>query len=410
MNVVELLKKGNAKYAEGRYEEAITYYDEVAKLDPKNADTYNYRGIAKYKLGKYEESIKDFDKAINLNPRFTHAYNNRGNSKLDKAIKFSSRVPAGYIQRNSTEVDADKYKEAIADFNMAIELNPDFAEAYSSRGDARFQLRNYKEAIKDYDRAIQLNPKLASAYNGRGLVKDNINEHESAISDYDMAIALNPMFMDAFNNRGNAKLKLEKYEDAIADYEFAIELNPFNPNYNQNKIRAQQMMDKERQIDQAVHEVEKVTLIVNHFNEELEFYKKQSKRYFILVVGLLVFMVVFICGLLYKFGVKELLISLSLVEHFNLYLWAIPVIALEALFYFIYKKADKLMHFYRHKIAVIGSLEYLLKNRDSSKPLDQYDNFKLQQYAKLYEPPSFIGKTSVMLKPDTFSIKSSEKN
>ena len=61
-----------------------------------------------------------------------------------------------------------QYKEAIADYDKAIELNPKDAKAYYNRGNAKHQLKQYKEAIADYDKAIELNPKDANAYNNRG--------------------------------------------------------------------------------------------------------------------------------------------------------------------------------------------------------------------------------------------------
>ena len=52
------------------------------------------------------------------------------------------------------------YYGAIADYNKAIELNPNFADAYNNRGLAKYDLKDYKGAIADYNKAIELNPNL----------------------------------------------------------------------------------------------------------------------------------------------------------------------------------------------------------------------------------------------------------
>ncbi|MEG4817347.1 tetratricopeptide repeat protein, partial [Microcoleus sp. K5-D4] len=39
------------------------------KLAPTFADTYNNRGLAKYKLGKIKEALSDYNKALELNPK-----------------------------------------------------------------------------------------------------------------------------------------------------------------------------------------------------------------------------------------------------------------------------------------------------------------------------------------------------
>ena len=51
-----------------------------------------------------------------------------------------------------------EYAEAIEDFNIAIELDPDNAGAYFNRGSAYFKKREFANAIVDLDKAIALDP------------------------------------------------------------------------------------------------------------------------------------------------------------------------------------------------------------------------------------------------------------
>lgn len=45
------------------------------------AKAYNSRGIARGELGKLKEAIEDFNKAIELNPELSNAYFNRDKAK-----------------------------------------------------------------------------------------------------------------------------------------------------------------------------------------------------------------------------------------------------------------------------------------------------------------------------------------
>jgi len=56
------------------------------------------------------------------------------------------------------------------DYNQAIQLNPNFAEAYNNRGVSYVDLKQYGQAIADYNQAIQLDPNYADSYNNRGVV------------------------------------------------------------------------------------------------------------------------------------------------------------------------------------------------------------------------------------------------
>ena len=52
---------------------------------------------------------------------------------------------------------------AIADFNQAIRLDPNYALAYRNRGNAKRKKGDVDGAIADYNRAIKLGPQSADA-------------------------------------------------------------------------------------------------------------------------------------------------------------------------------------------------------------------------------------------------------
>jgi tetratricopeptide (TPR) repeat protein len=155
-------------------------------------------------LEKYEEAIADYDKAIELNPNLADAWGSRGDAK----------------------VNLQRYEEALADYDKAVELNPNLDRAWGARGFAKRNLQRYEEAITDYDKAIELNPNLTEVWGGRGDANVNLQRYEEAIADYDKAIKLNPNLAEVWGGRGDANVILQRYEEAIADFDKAIELNP----------------------------------------------------------------------------------------------------------------------------------------------------------------------------------------
>ncbi len=50
---------------------------------------------------------------------------------------------------------------------------------------------------QDYNKAIQLNPNLANAYINRGNTYKDLNNIELALADYDRAIALDPTMLES---------------------------------------------------------------------------------------------------------------------------------------------------------------------------------------------------------------------
>ncbi|WP_295614597.1 tetratricopeptide repeat-containing serine protease family protein, partial [Chamaesiphon sp. GL140_3_metabinner_50] len=117
---------------------------------------------------------------------------------------------------------------ALADFNRAIALNPNFDKAYQERGFLKYsKLKDTQGALADYNRAIQLNPNYLEAYYTRGLLKDYKNDPQGALADYNRAIQINPNDFKAYNAR--ARLKTDKLNDtlgSLADYQRVIQLQP----------------------------------------------------------------------------------------------------------------------------------------------------------------------------------------
>ena len=167
-----------------------------------SAETYFLRGNACYNLGLYDLAIANYDKAIQLEPNDAHAYNNRGVSKKNLGQHFA----------------------AISDYNKAIQLKPTLAEAYINRGNVKADLGQHFAAISDYDKAIQLKPDDAKAYHSRGYAKAALGQHFAAISDYDKAIQLKPDDAKAYLNRGYAKALLNRTWEAKQDFQTALRL------------------------------------------------------------------------------------------------------------------------------------------------------------------------------------------
>lgn len=152
---------------------------------------------------------------------------------------------------------AKDYKNAIVEFDKAIELNPEHVRAYYNRGLAKVSINDYVKAIDDYTSTIRIDSKHALAYFTRGRAKYNLGKsktdngnvaeaqqlYQAAIDDYTQAIQLLPNYAMVYNNRGWTKYNLGKskagqgnvaeaqnfYQEAIDDYTQAITIDLEHP-------------------------------------------------------------------------------------------------------------------------------------------------------------------------------------
>jgi tetratricopeptide (TPR) repeat protein len=102
-------EQGNAEFARGQYERAITEYTEAIRLNPTDAAAYNNRGSSHSKLGAYDPAISDYDEAIRLDPENPDFYSNRGNAYAH--LGYHSLGKADYAKADSLRSKAMKLQK-----------------------------------------------------------------------------------------------------------------------------------------------------------------------------------------------------------------------------------------------------------------------------------------------------------
>ncbi|NEQ40612.1 MAG: 1-deoxy-D-xylulose-5-phosphate reductoisomerase [Okeania sp. SIO3I5] len=106
---------------------------------------------------------------------------------------------------------------------------------FYQRGLAKYEQQDYQSALAEFDRAIDIDPNHIDAYIHRGDVKDKLEDYEGAIADYNQVINRDSTHPKAYYRRGNVLRKAGDNWGAIADYNQAIRLNP---NYTSTKYRS----------------------------------------------------------------------------------------------------------------------------------------------------------------------------
>jgi tetratricopeptide (TPR) repeat protein len=119
------------------------------------------------------------------------------------------------------------YQGAIEDFNKAIKLKPNFAEAYHSRGYAKYRLSDLRGSISDDNQAIKLKPNYVDAYMSRAGTRDKLGDFRGAVEDYNNVIKLDPDNKTAYMLRGYSKYSLGYRDDACLDWSKAGELGDY---------------------------------------------------------------------------------------------------------------------------------------------------------------------------------------
>ena len=184
-------------------------------------------------------------------------------TKLSNAIELKPDFGDAYYLRGLALALEEEYDEAIADFEMALELDPNRADggvalagAYAGRGVGYALRGDYDEAIADFEKAISLGidnddvqSGLSLAYLRRGLDHLDEGDDDEAVADFDRAIADFERIIAADPNNTDAKIvvagaylmravvfyedgyfggKFAYFDRAFADLDRSLELDPNN--------------------------------------------------------------------------------------------------------------------------------------------------------------------------------------
>jgi TonB family protein len=101
--------------------------------------------------------------------------------------------------------DQGKYDEAVAAYQQAINLKPNYAEAYLNLGDAYSALQRNEEALAAYKKALRFKPNYGEAYIGLGDAYLALGKNEESEEAYSH-ISRNPSPGGARNDGGGGEV------------------------------------------------------------------------------------------------------------------------------------------------------------------------------------------------------------
>ncbi len=167
-----------------------------------NGQADSYIGFDYLNAGKYAAALQSFNDAIQKWP--------------DNAENYYGR--ALYYAMQKKEIDA------IKDVDKAIALVPNkFAEYYELRGKIRTTNKDFVAAIADFDEAIKLEPNYPEYYERRGRLKMKVKDDAGAVSDFNSCISKGEKTYKVYLSRGAAKYNLGNGVDACLDLKKALD-------------------------------------------------------------------------------------------------------------------------------------------------------------------------------------------
>jgi protein O-GlcNAc transferase len=136
---------------------------------------------------------------------------------------------------------AAQYQPAIALFDRAIAIRPDFAAAYVNRGNSLYALQQFDAAIQSHRDALRLSPGLNSALVNLASALQASGRIDEAVATLEQALAADPDSPQTWNNIGNLYKEQGRLQDAIDAYTRALRIDPMMQQALSNRLAAQKL-------------------------------------------------------------------------------------------------------------------------------------------------------------------------
>jgi protein O-mannosyl-transferase len=184
------------------WKNSVSLYSDILKCYPYSFVALNSLG-AEYMLNKnYDMSLRYLNAAINENTNYYKGYYNRG-------LLFAQ---------------TDRMKDALKDFDTAINLKQ-YSKAYVARANVFYTLKDFPKAILDAETVLKIDADNVKANYVLGSCYDDLNQLDKAVSYYNKIIinsSDNPLF---YMRRAIVYGKMQQFQLCLQDLEVCTNLD-----------------------------------------------------------------------------------------------------------------------------------------------------------------------------------------
>jgi len=205
--VADLFAQAGQYVQSSRLAEAEALYRQILSLDAHHVDSLHLLGVVAYLTGRHELAAEMIGRAISLNDKVAEFHSNLGNALMDMG----------------------KLTEAIASYQQALIIKPNFPEALYNLGDTFRDQGKLAEAIACYEKALSVKPDSPEVLLNLGNVLTTQGKLTEAIASYENALSVRPVFPEALLALGNALMAQSKPTQAIPHYQQALAIKPQFP-------------------------------------------------------------------------------------------------------------------------------------------------------------------------------------
>ncbi len=242
----------------GEYVRCLEDLARAIELDPHHAGAYFSRAICYRDQNQLDAALADLDHTLRLQPdnplayferaqvHMAHDNDERALRDLDEVVQLAPEfVPAHYV-RAGLYARLDRLDDAAREYSELIRLAPSLGAAYTGRGSVWIQQGEHEKADADFQRAIESDPDAAQDYLLQQLAVEasclhQNEQYEATILKAKEALAIDPDYVPALHALAAAYWYGENHVEAAEIYERLADMteNSFDVLQSLGQVRAE---------------------------------------------------------------------------------------------------------------------------------------------------------------------------
>ena len=217
-----LYRQAHVKRGQDDLVGALSALDQAIQLQPEDLRFHQEHANVQMQLSKYAEALQDLQILIATDSTWDTV----------NVLCMSSLC----------KFELGNAKEALADMDVALWIEPCNAVVQQERGIMKFKLDDLEGALADENAALQEMPDCARTLTWRGTTLCFMGQLVAALADLDRANALSPDDAETLCLRATVKGEMGDWAGMVEDFDEAERHAPLGPCYMQQRGHARNML------------------------------------------------------------------------------------------------------------------------------------------------------------------------
>ncbi len=203
-----------------QYDASMSTITRVMSLEPNNPEGFYMIGFNHILMGNKNMAIKNLQKTVDLNPDHTDAWTLLGNIFNEDKNPIAEQYYENAVESSPDDLDvlfnkasylhnSDRLDEAAQILKRIVKTDKNYVNAYQSLGIIYIEKDSMQKAYENFNIAVNVDPQFGLGYYYRGYTSESLGQFQAAKADYQNVLNFDPDFE-------RAKTGMARVNEALA--------------------------------------------------------------------------------------------------------------------------------------------------------------------------------------------------